>query len=67
VATSGGSPFTKGSAWLLLGLASAAAVLYTIGIVIGNPLLIVIGMVVTIALYFVLRSRTKRQARGEGA
>jgi hypothetical protein len=64
MSTRGESPFTKNSAWLLLGLAAAAAVLYTVGIVIGNPLLILIGMVVTIALYFLLRSRAKRQAGG---
>jgi hypothetical protein len=54
--------FKKGPAWLLLGMAVVAVVLYTVGIVIGSPLLILIGTVVTTALYFVVRSRAKRQA-----
>ena len=54
--------FKKGPAWLLLGMAIVAVVLYTVGIVVGSPLLILIGMVVTIVLYFVVRSRAKRQA-----
>ena len=53
--------FKKGPAWLLLGMAVVAVVLYTVGIVIGSPLLILIGMVVTTALYFLVRSRAKRQ------
>ena len=54
--------FKKGPAWLLLGMAVVAVVLYTVGIVIGSPLLILIGTVVTTALYFVVRSRATRQA-----
>ena len=54
--------FKKGPAWLLLGMAVVAVVLYTVGIVIGRPLLILIGTVVTTALYFVVRSRATRQA-----
>ena len=54
--------FKKGPAWLLLGVAVVAVVLYTVGIVIGSPLLILIGTVVTTALYFVVRSRATRQA-----
>jgi hypothetical protein len=60
--TVGRSAFKKGPAWLLLGLAVVAVVLYTVGIVIGSPLLILIGTVVTTVLYFVVRSRAKRQA-----
>ena len=54
--------FKKGPAWLMLGMAVIAVVLYTVGIVIGSPLLILIGTVVTTVLYFVVRSRAKRQA-----
>jgi hypothetical protein len=54
--------FTKGPAWLLLGMAVIAVVLYTVGIVVGSPLLILIGTVVTTALYFLVRFRAKRQA-----
>ena len=54
--------FKKGPAWLLLGMAVVAVVLYTVGIVVGSPLLILVGMVVTTALYFLVRSRAKRQA-----
>jgi hypothetical protein len=53
--------FRKGPAWLLLGLAVIAVVLYTVGIVVGSPLLILIGTVVTTVLYFVVRSQAKRQ------
>jgi Flp pilus assembly protein TadB len=53
--------FEKGPAWLLLGMAVVAVVLYTVGIVVGSPLLILIGTVVTTVLYFVVRSRAKRQ------
>jgi hypothetical protein len=53
--------FSKGPAWLLLGMAVIAVVLYTVGIVVGSPLLILIGTVVTTVLYFVVRSRAKRQ------
>lgn len=60
--TAGTSAFEKRQAWLLLSLALVAAVLYTVGIVIGSPLLILIGTVVTTVLYFVVRSRAKRQA-----
>jgi hypothetical protein len=60
--TAGVSAFKKGPAWLLLGMAVVAVVLYTVGIVIGSPLLILIGTVVTTVLYFVVRSRAKRQA-----
>ena len=60
--TAGTSAFEKRQAWLLLGLALVAAVLYTVGIVVGSPLLILIGTVVTTVLYFVVRSRAKRQA-----
>jgi hypothetical protein len=56
------APFKKGEAWILLGLALSAVVLYTVGIVIGSPLLILIGTVVTTALYFLVRFRGKRQA-----
>jgi hypothetical protein len=52
----------KPEAWLLLGLVVLAAVLYTVGIVVGSPLLILIGTLVTTALYFVLRARSKREA-----
>jgi hypothetical protein len=55
-------PFNRGSAWVLLGLALIAVVLYTVGIVIGSPVLILVGTVVTTALYFLVRSRSKRQA-----
>ena len=58
-------PFNKGQAWLLLGLAVIAVVLYTVGIVVGSPLLILIGTVVTTALYFLVRSRAKRQATAQ--
>ena len=54
-------PFTKGPAWLLLGLAVAAVILYTVGIVVGSPLLVLIGTVVTTVLYFLVRFRGKRQ------
>jgi hypothetical protein len=60
--TAGTSAFEKRQAWLLLSLALVAAVLYTVGIVIGSPLLILIGTVVTTVLYFVVRSRAKRRA-----
>ena len=53
--------FSKGPAWLLLGMAVIAVVLYTVGIVVGSPLLILIGTMVTTVLYFVVRSRAKRQ------
>jgi Flp pilus assembly protein TadB len=55
------SAFKKGPAWLLLGMALVAVVLYTVGIVIGSPLLILIGTVVTTVLYFVVRSQAKRR------
>jgi hypothetical protein len=55
--------FNKRFAWLLLALAVIAAVLYTVGIVIGSPVLILVGTVVTTALYFLVRSRSKRQGR----
>lgn len=64
MATPGAPPFNKGSAWVLLALAVIAVVLYTVGIVIGSALLILIGTVVTTLLYFLVRSRSKRQARG---
>jgi hypothetical protein len=51
----------KPEAWMLLGLVVAAAALYTVGIVIGNALLILIGTLVTTGLYFVLRARAKRE------
>jgi len=53
--------FSKGPAWLLLAMAVVAVVLYTVGIIVGSPLLILIGTVVTTALYFLVRSRAKRQ------
>jgi hypothetical protein len=53
--------FTKGPAWLLLGMAVISVVLYTVGIVVGNPLLVLIGTVVTTVLYFLVRYRGKRQ------
>jgi hypothetical protein len=61
--TSASPPIGKGPAWLLLALAVVAAVLYTIGIVIGSALLVLVGTVVTTVLYFLVRSRSKRQQR----
>lgn len=58
-------PFTKGPAWLLLGMAVIAVVLYTVGIVVGSPLLVLIGTVVTTALYFLVRYRGKHQTPGD--
>jgi hypothetical protein len=55
-------PFKKSEAWILLGLAFGAVVLYTVGIVVGSPLLVLIGTVVTTVLYFLVRFRGKRQA-----
>jgi len=63
MSTPDAKPFNRGSAWILLGLAVIAVVLYTVGIVIGSPVLILVGTVVTTALYFLVRSRSKRQGR----
>jgi hypothetical protein len=50
----------KREAWLLLALAVLAAVLYTVGLVVGSPVLLLIGTVVTVALFFFLRARARR-------
>jgi hypothetical protein len=63
MSTPDAKPFNRGSAWILLGHAVIAVVLYTVGIVIGSPVLILVGTVVTTALYFLVRSRSKRQGR----
>jgi hypothetical protein len=53
------APLERREAWAMLALAVVAATLYTAGIVVGSAGLVVVGGVVTVALWFVLRTRTR--------